>query len=151
MRFELKVNNAVHQIEASEDTPLLWILRDFIGLTGTKFGCGKGLCGACTVNLDGQAARSCLVTVANAAGKDVKTIESFAQSHPNLIQIWAARNVAQCGYCQPGQIVSAASLLDKNSSPSDAEIDTAMNGNICRCGAYGRIKSAIQEASRSSS
>lgn len=151
MRYKLKVNDAVHQIEASEDTPLLWIIRDFIGLTGTKFGCGKGLCGACTVTIDGQATRSCLIPVSSAVGRDVKTIESIAQSHSNLTRIWADRNVAQCGYCQAGQLVSAASLLDKNSSPSDSEIDAAMSGNICRCGAYGRIKSAIHEASRSSS
>ena len=151
MRFELKVNGEQVVVDAAQDTPLLWILRDHIGLTGTKYGCGRGLCGACTVTMDGQPTRSCLMPVSFVGDQEVQTIEAVADSHPDLVRIWSERNVAQCGYCQSGQLMSAAALLAENSDPSDAEIDSAMSGNICRCGAYSRIRAAIHEASGSSS
>jgi aerobic-type carbon monoxide dehydrogenase small subunit (CoxS/CutS family) len=132
--------------------PLLWVLRDVLNLTGTKFGCGMGLCGACTVHLDGAAVRSCSITMAAAAGKDVTTIEGLAPdgSHP-LQRAWIAEHVPQCGYCQAGQLMNAAALLARNPSPSDAEVDAAMAGNLCRCGTYLRIRQAIQRAAREAS
>ena len=147
MSIQINVNGKTVDVKAEADTPLLWVIRDEIGLTGTKFGCGAGLCGACTVQLDGVAIRSCLTPVSVAAGKKITTIESLSanNSHP-LQKAWIAHDVPQCGYCQSGQLMSAAALLKTNKNPSDADIDTAMSGNICRCGTYGRIKAAIHTA-----
>ncbi len=145
----LEVNGATHNVDVSSDMPLLWVLRETIGLTGTKFGCGLGQCGACTVHVDGVATRACLTTVSAVAGKKITTIEglSATASHP-LQTAWVAEQVPQCGYCQSGQIMTAAALLAKTPKPTDAQIDTAMTGNICRCGTYQRIHRAIQRASR---
>ncbi|CAN5208255.1 (2Fe-2S)-binding protein [soil metagenome] len=147
MTIRLNVNGKTIDVKAEGDTPLLWVIRDEIGLTGTKFGCGMALCGACTVHLDGAPVRSCQTPVSVAAGKNVATIESLSRnnSHP-LQKAWIAHDVPQCGYCQSGQLMSAAALLRDNHSPSDADIDAAMSGNICRCGTYGRIKAAIKTA-----
>lgn len=141
----LKINGVEHQIEADANMPLLWILRDLLAMTGTKFGCGKGLCGACTVHLNGQPVRSCLMTLSAAAGAEITTIEGLSVdgNHP-LQRAWVAHNVPQCGYCQSGQLMSAAALLSNNPAPSDAEIRDAMSGNICRCGTYPRIEAAIK-------
>ncbi|AQA20147.1 (2Fe-2S)-binding protein [Halioglobus japonicus] len=141
------LNGSEVQIDIEPDTPLLWVLRDELNFTGTKFGCGMGLCGACTVHLEGAAVRSCSLPISLAEGKAITTIEGLATKgdHP-LQQAWVAENVPQCGYCQSGQIMSAASLLASNPDPSDAEIDSAMSGNICRCGTYGRIRNAIKRA-----
>ena len=143
----LTVNGTSQRVDASPDTPLLWVLRDHLGLTGTKYGCGMALCGACTVHVDGQAVRSCVMPISAAAGKSVLTIEGLSRdgSHP-LQQAWIAEEVPQCGYCQSGQIMAAAVLLRENPRPSDADIDDAMSGNICRCGTYQRIRRAIQRA-----
>jgi aerobic-type carbon monoxide dehydrogenase small subunit (CoxS/CutS family) len=142
--IKLKVNGKEYSIRVLPDTPLLWALRDNLGLTGTKFGCGMALCGACTVHVDGEATRSCVTTVSAVVGKNITTIEGLSPdgSHP-VQKAWIADDVPQCGYCHPGQIMSAAALLAKNPSPSDAEIDAAMSGNICRCGTYQRIRRAI--------
>jgi isoquinoline 1-oxidoreductase alpha subunit len=145
MAHQLIINGETHEVDVADDTPLLWALRDTIGLTGTKYGCGKGLCGACTVHVGSTAVRSCQTTVASAAGKPVSTIESLRRRNPDLIAAWITHNVHQCGYCQSGQLMSAAALLSANPSPSDAEIDAAMSGNICRCGTYPRIRAAIKE------
>jgi isoquinoline 1-oxidoreductase alpha subunit len=141
------LNGKPQTVEVSPDTPLLWVLRDTLGLTGTKFGCGMALCGACTVHLDGQAIRSCVTTVSAVAGRKVVTIEGLSsdRSHP-LQRAWIEADVPQCGYCQSGQIMSAAALLAKKPHPSDADIDEAMTGNICRCGTYQRIRKAIHRA-----
>ena len=141
----LKVNNQEITVDAAPETPLLWVLRDHLGLTGTKFGCGMALCGACTVHIDGKAIRSCVTPIAAAAGRKLTTIEglSVGDVHP-LQKAWREINVAQCGYCQPGQIMQAASLLKDSPHPTDAEIDAAMSGNICRCGTYTRIRAAIK-------
>ena len=146
--MKLTINGQAHTLDVSPDTPLLWALRDHAGLTGTKFGCGKGLCGACTVHLDGNPIRSCSTPVSFAEGKSVTTIEGLAvdAAHP-VQQAWKDQNVPQCGYCQSGQIMSAAALLATNAAPTDAEIDAAMSGNICRCGTYTRIRKAIHNAS----
>ncbi len=145
----LKVNGKEHSVDVSPDTPLLWVLRDTLSLTGTKYGCGLGLCGACTVLLDGEASRSCVLPVSQAAGREVTTIEGLSASgdHP-LQQAWLAENVAQCGYCQPGQIMAAAALLVRKPHPTDADIDGAMSGDLCRCGTYQRIRRAIQRAAQ---
>ncbi|MCA8274393.1 (2Fe-2S)-binding protein [Burkholderia sp. AU30280] len=145
----LTVNGSEQHFDGNPDMPLLWYLRDVLGHTGTKFGCGMALCGACTVHLDGVAIRSCITPVAAASGKRVTTIEglSTALDHP-LQQAWQELNVAQCGYCQSGQIMQAASLLKTNPHPTDADIDDAMSGNICRCGTYTRIRAAIRLAVR---
>ena len=145
MPDSISVNGEIHSVDADEDTPLLWILRDHLQLTGTKFGCGQGFCGACTVHLDGVPARSCQTTLKSARDKTITTIEELGKQHPRLVAVWAERNVPQCGYCQAGQLMSAAALLEANPSPSDTDIDSAMSGNICRCGTYGRIRSAIHE------
>lgn len=147
MSTSLKINGKTMTVKAEPDTPLLWVIRDEIGLTGTKFGCGIAQCGACTVHLDGQPVRSCQTPLAAAAGKSVSTIESLSpnNSHP-LQKAWIAHDVPQCGYCQSGQLMSAAALLKTNKNPSDADIDAAMSGNICRCGTYQRIKAAIKTA-----
>jgi isoquinoline 1-oxidoreductase alpha subunit len=141
------VNGKRHQVDVDADTPLLWVLRENLGLTGTKFGCGIAQCGACTVHLDGQPIRSCVTQIAAAKGKRITTIEGLSPngSHP-LQQAWIAEEVPQCGYCQSGQIMSAAALLAAKPKPSDADIDTAMSGNICRCGTYQRIRRAIHRA-----
>ncbi|AFQ48530.1 (2Fe-2S)-binding protein [Burkholderia cepacia] len=145
----LTVNGSEQHFDGNPDMPLLWYLRDVVGHTGTKFGCGMALCGACTVHLDGVAIRACITPVAVAAGKRVTTIEGLSTdlTHP-LQQAWQELNVAQCGYCQSGQIMQAASLLKTNPHPSDADIDDAMSGNICRCGTYTRIRAAIRLAVR---
>ena len=146
--FRLKVNGQRHEVEVDESTPLLWVLRDHLNLVGTKFGCGLAQCGACTVHLDGNAARSCSTPVSVAADYKITTIEGLSENgdHP-VQQAWLEHDVPQCGYCQAGQIMSAAALLEQNSKPSDKEIEQAMNGNICRCGTYTRIKAAIKTAS----
>ena len=147
MAITMKVNGKTVNVKAEPDTPLLWVIRDEIGLTGTKFGCGMALCGACTVQLDGVPIRSCQTPVSAVAGKSVTTVESLSpnNSHP-LQKAWIAHDVPQCGYCQSGQLMSAAALLAKNKNPSDADIDAAMSGNICRCGTYPRIRAAIKSA-----
>jgi isoquinoline 1-oxidoreductase alpha subunit len=142
------VNGKAHKVEVAPDTPLLWVLRDTIGLTGTKYGCGIALCGACTVHVNGESVRSCTTPISEVAGKRVTTIEGLSRnsSHP-LQKAWVAEEVPQCGYCQSGQIMSAAALLAKNKNPSDTDIDKAMAGNVCRCGTYNRIRKAIATAS----
>jgi len=145
----LKVNGVQRSFDGDPDLPLLWYLRDVLGLTGTKFGCGMALCGACTVHLDGKAIRSCVTGVGKVAGKEITTIEAISKDglHP-VQQKWIEFNVPQCGYCQSGQIMSATALLENNAAPTDADIDGAMSGNICRCATYGRIRAAIHEAAR---
>ncbi|MDE1989931.1 MAG: (2Fe-2S)-binding protein [Betaproteobacteria bacterium] len=147
MTTQLTLNGKVFTVKSDRDTPLLWVIRDELGLTGTKFSCGEGLCGACTVHLDGEAVRSCQTTLSAATGKKVTTIEGLSRNgeHP-LQKAWVALEVAQCGYCQSGQIMSAAALLAKSPHPTDEEIDAAMNGNLCRCGTYNRIRAAIHRA-----
>jgi isoquinoline 1-oxidoreductase alpha subunit len=148
MPVKLNVNGKTVSVAADADTPLLWVLRDELGLTGTKFGCGMGLCGACTVHIDGAAMRSCATSVSDVAGKSVTTIEGLSANgtHP-LQRAWMAENVPQCGYCQAGQIMSAAALLKaKKGKLTDADIEDAMSGNLCRCGTYQRIRSAIHRA-----
>jgi aerobic-type carbon monoxide dehydrogenase small subunit (CoxS/CutS family) len=143
----LKVNGKEHAVEVSPDTPLLWVLRETIGLTGTKFGCGMAMCGACTVHLDGEAVRSCVTPVSRAAGKTVTTIEGLSPDGRHPLQLaWIAEDVPQCGYCQSGQIMAAAVLLRENPKPTDADIDDCMTGNICRCGTYQYIRRAIHRA-----
>jgi isoquinoline 1-oxidoreductase subunit alpha len=146
--IELQVNGAVHRIDADPDMPLLWALRDLIGLHGTKFGCGIGACGACTVHLDGQATRACITSVSDANGKQIVTIEGLGteQAEHPVQRVWKALNVPQCGYCQPGQMMQAAALLAQTPKPTDQQINDAMMGNICRCGTYQRIKAAIKTA-----
>ena len=147
MPISLTVNGEARALEVAPDMPLLWALRDHLQLTGTKFGCGMALCGACTVHIDGQATRSCVTPVASAAGKQITTIEGLATPAGRAVQsAWVGLDVPQCGYCQSGQIMSAAALLASNPKPSDAQIDAAMSGNICRCATYTRIRSAIHEA-----
>jgi len=143
----ITVNNKTLEIDAAPDTPLLWVLRDHLGMTGTKYGCGMALCGACTVHLDGIPARSCVVPLATLVGKSITTIEGLSQDKSEAVQrAWIELDVPQCGYCQSGQIMSAAALLKSNPAPSDADIDAAMAGNICRCGTYPRIRKAIHRA-----
>ena len=145
----LKINGAEQQYDGDPDMPLLWYLRDIAGLTGSKYGCGAGLCGACTVHQDGVAIRSCITPVRSVAGKEITTIEGLARNGDHALQkAWAALNVPQCGYCQSGQIMQAAALLKKKSKPSDKDIDDAMSGNICRCGTYQRIRAAIKTAAK---
>lgn len=144
----LNVNGHAHRVDADPETPLLWVLRDDIGLTGTKFGCGVAQCGACTVHVDGQTMRSCAVPAVSVAGRKVTTIEGLQSRAGKAVQkAWVDLDVAQCGYCQSGQIMSAAVLLEQNPKPSDADIDHAMSGNICRCATYVRIRAAIHVAS----
>jgi aerobic-type carbon monoxide dehydrogenase small subunit (CoxS/CutS family) len=143
----LTVNGTRHDVDVSPEMPLLWVLRETLGLTGTKFGCGLGQCGACTVHVDGAAVRSCLTAVADAEGKPITTIEGLAPTSTHRLQVaWVAEQVPQCGYCQSGQLMSAAALLARTPRPTDAEIDSAMAGNICRCGTYQRIRRAIHRA-----
>ncbi|MGP1993747.1 (2Fe-2S)-binding protein [Zobellia laminariae] len=142
--YQLTVNGKAHTVEASEDTPLLWVLRDHLNMVGTKFGCGIAQCGACTVHVDGNATRSCSLPVASVAGMSITTIEGLSEdgSHP-VQQAWKEVDVPQCGYCQAGQMMTASAFLAKNPSPTEEEIKDAMNGNICRCAAYNRIKKAV--------
>ena len=146
--MDLTVNGKTVQVDVPEDMPLLWVLRDVVGLTGTKFGCGIAACGACTVHLDGQATRSCVTPVSAVAGKRITTIEAIGETAAGrkIQDAWVALEVPQCGYCQSGQIMSASALLARNPDPNDADIDAAMSGNICRCGTYGRIRAAISQA-----
>lgn len=147
MSFSLNVNGASYDIDAEPETPLLWVLRDTIGLTGTKYGCGIAQCGACTVHVDGQAVKSCNVSAASVAGKTVTTIEGLSADATHPVQrAWVENTVPQCGYCQSGQIMSAAALLSTTPSPTDREIDAAMAGNLCRCGTYPAIRKAIHDA-----
>lgn len=145
--FNLTINGKKHQVDVAPETPVLWVLRDHVNLVGTKFGCGIGQCGACTIHIDGVATRSCSLPVSGAAEKKITTIEGLSEKsdHP-LQEAWIEHDVPQCGYCQAGQIMNAASLLKNNPNPTDTEIDAAMNGNICRCGTYVRIKAAIKTA-----
>lgn len=150
MRYELSVNGKSVQVEAAQETPLLWVLRDGLGLTGTKFGCGMGLCGACTVHVAGEAVRTCVTPVGAVLGKPITTVEGVGHDRVGLAvqQSWLALGVSQCGYCQAGQIMSAAALLRRSSYPTDEDIDAAMTGNICRCGTYPRIRAAIHRAAQ---
>lgn len=147
--YEINVNGVARQVEADPDTPILWVLRDHLNLVGTKYGCGIAACGACTIHLDGTAVRSCQLPVSSVADQNITTIEGLSQEgdHP-VQQAWLEHDVPQCGYCQAGQIMNAAALLESNPSPSDDDIDNAMNGNICRCGTYTRIKAAIKTAAK---
>ena len=146
MSKALRINGTTHEADLPDDVPLLWVLRDALGLTGTKYGCGVAACGACTVHIDGTAMRSCQVTLGKVNG-DITTIEGLADTDMAILQqSWIDHQVAQCGYCQSGQLMQAASLLTDNPTPSDAEIDAAMNGNLCRCGTYPRIRRAIHDA-----
>jgi isoquinoline 1-oxidoreductase alpha subunit len=145
----LRINGTDHQFDVDDDMPLLWAIREIAGLTGTKFGCGQALCGACTVHLDGVPVRSCQTLVADAAGAEITTIEGLGGKVAETVQtVWAAMDVPQCGYCQSGQIMSAVALLSDTPKPSDAEIDAAMSGNLCRCASYQRIRGAIHESAR---
>jgi isoquinoline 1-oxidoreductase alpha subunit len=146
--MRIRVNGKTHKVDVPGDMPLLWVLRDVIGLTGTKFGCGIAACGACTVHLDGRPIRSCATPVSTVARKQITTIEAIGESSSGrkIQDAWIALDVPQCGYCQSGQIMSAAALLAENPHPSDSDIDAAMSGNICRCGTYGRIRAAIKRA-----
>ena len=145
----LKVNGTTHNLDIDEETPLLWAIRDNVGLTGTKFGCGIAQCGACTVFVDGQAQRSCVTPVSAVAGSEITTIEGLAGKEAAAVQAaWTTRDVPQCGYCQSGQVMSAIALLKENKKPTDRDIDLAMNGNICRCATYVRIRAAIHDAAR---
>ena len=146
MNITFNVNGKNETVDVAPDTPLLWVLRDTLGLTGTKFGCGKALCGACTVPLNGMAIRSCQTPIGSVAGQKVTTIEGLGMN--KVQQAWIALDVPQCGYCQPGQMMSATALLMTNKNPSDADIDAAMSGNICRCGTYTRIRAAIKAAAK---
>ena len=147
MSLQLQVNGKTVNSNSDADTPLLWVLRDELGMTGTKFGCGSGLCGACTVHVNGDAVRSCQTQIGTAAGTKVSTIESLGTAGTHALQkAWVKHQVPQCGYCQSGQLMSAAALLSKNKNPSDADIDAAMAGNICRCGTYTRIRAAVKDA-----
>jgi isoquinoline 1-oxidoreductase subunit alpha len=149
--LQLKLNGKDVSVDAPDDMPLLWVLRDIIGITGTKFGCGVAQCGACTVHLDGQPMRSCSIPVSDAAGKAITTIEAIGETPAGAAvqKAWLRLEVVQCGYCQSGQIMSASALLASNKKPTDADIDAAMSGNICRCGTYVRIREAIKDAANS--
>jgi isoquinoline 1-oxidoreductase alpha subunit len=147
MSVNFNLNGKAVSAQAEPDTPLLWVIRDELGLTGTKFGCGAALCGACTVHVDGQPVRSCRTALDSVAGKKVQTVESLSANNTHPLQkAWIQHDVPQCGYCQSGQLMSAAALLKNNKNPSDADIDNAMAGNICRCGTYVRVRAAIKSA-----
>ena len=150
MTFPIKINGTTRNVDVDGDTPLLWVLRDVLGMTGTKFGCGMALCGACTVHVNGVAARSCITTVDSIGTSEITTIEAIGATPAGakIQKAWVDREVPQCGYCQSGQIMSASALLAKNARPSDADIDGAMSGNICRCGTYPRIRAAIKQAAK---
>lgn len=149
-KFTLNINGKEHQVDVDPDTPMLWVLRDHLRLVGTKFGCGVSVCGACTIHLDGEAVRSCQLPVSAVGDQPVTTIEGLSEKgdHP-LQKAWLEHDVSQCGYCQPGQIMTAAALLKKNPDPTEEEIEEAMYGNLCRCGTYTRIKAAIKTAAES--
>lgn len=149
MSIKLRVNGVERDVDVALDMPLLWVLRDVLGLTGTKYGCGQALCGACTIHVDGSAVRACVMPVRSAVGKDIVTIEGLSPdgSHP-LQKAWTELAVPQCGFCQAGQIMSAAALLSKTPKPTDAEIDQSLSGNLCRCGTYPRIRAAIQKVTK---
>ena len=151
MTIKIKVNGADHEVDVDGHMPLLWVLRDVLGMTGTKFGCGMALCGACTVHLDGRPIRSCITPVGSVANSAITTIEAIGETPAGakVQRAWLDLEVVQCGYCQPGQIMSASALLASNPNPTDADIDAAMSGNICRCGTYPRIRAAIKQASQS--
>ena len=147
--FALVVNGVTRSVETGPETPLLWVLRDHLGLTGTKYGCGMSLCGSCTVHLDGEPVRSCSTAVSSVGGRRITTIEGLSAGHGHPVQqAWIAEEVPQCGYCQPGMIMTAAALLAKNANPSDDDINAALAGHICRCGTYVRIRRAIHRAAR---
>jgi isoquinoline 1-oxidoreductase alpha subunit len=150
MAFTVNINGSPHSVDVDGDTPLLWVLRDVLGMTGTKFGCGVALCGACTVHIDGTATRSCITTIDSVGGSKVTTIEAIGATPAGakIQQAWLEHEVPQCGYCQSGQIMSASELLASNPHPTDADIDDAMSGNICRCGTYVRIREAIKLAAQ---
>jgi isoquinoline 1-oxidoreductase subunit alpha len=150
MGFNLNINGTAHAVDVEGDTPLLWVLRDVLGLTGTKFGCGMALCGACTVHVDGKPMRACTTPVEIVGDRTVTTIEAIGRTDigQRVQRAWVAKQVPQCGYCQSGQIMAATALLTATPRPSDADIDQAMSGNVCRCGTYGRIREAIKEAAR---
>ena len=152
MTFAIKVNGTTHDVDVDDDTPLLWVLRDVLGMTGTKFGCGAALCGACTVHVDGIATRSCITSIDSVGTSEITTIEALGATAAGarIQKAWLEREVVQCGYCQSGQIMSASALLSANPRPTDADIDEAMSGNICRCGTYPRIREAIKRAAQSS-
>ncbi len=147
MAISFNLNGSAVSVQSEPDTPLLWVIRDEIGLTGTKFGCGKAQCGSCTVHVNGSAVRACQTPVSSVSGKKVATVESLSadNSHP-LQKVWIKHQVPQCGYCQSGQLMSAAALLSKNKNPSDGDIDAAMAGNLCRCGTYNRVRAAVKDA-----
>lgn len=148
--FNLKINKKEYKVDVDPSTPMLWVLRDHLKLMGTKFGCGVAQCGACTIHLNGEAVRSCNTSVSEVGDQEITTIEGLSENGEHPVQkAWLEHDVAQCGYCQPGQIMSAVALLNSNPHPSDAEIDAAMEGNICRCGTYTRIKTAIKTAANS--
>jgi isoquinoline 1-oxidoreductase alpha subunit len=151
MTIAIKVNGQTHDVDVDDDTPLLWVLRDVLGMTGTKFGCGAALCGACTVHVDGVATRSCVTPIDSVGTSEITTIEAIGTTAvgARIQKAWLDREVVQCGYCQSGQIMSAAELLATNANPTDADIDDAMSGNICRCGTYVRIREAIKQAAAS--
>jgi len=151
MLFSININGERRRIDVDDDTPLLWVLRDVLGMTGTKFGCGAALCGACTVHIDGVATRSCITPIDSVGTSQVTTIETIGETPAGarIQKAWLDREVVQCGYCQSGQIMSATALLAQNPNPSDADIDDAMSGNICRCGTYPRIRAAIKLAAQS--
>jgi isoquinoline 1-oxidoreductase alpha subunit len=152
MTIKIKVNGADHEVDVDGDIPLLWVLRDVLGMTGTKFGCGMALCGACTVHMNGSPIRSCIFPVGSIGDSAITTIEAVGETPAGqkIQQAWLDLEVIQCGYCQPGQIMSAAALLASNPNPTDADIDAAMSGNICRCGTYVRIREAIKQAAEGS-
>ena len=151
MTIKIKVNGADHEVDVDGHMPLLWVLRDVLGMTGTKFGCGMALCGACTVHLDGRPIRSCITPAGSVGNSAITTIEAIGETPAGakVQKAWLDLEVVQCGYCQPGQIMSASALLASNPNPTDADIDAAMSGNICRCGTYPRIRAAIKQASQS--
>jgi isoquinoline 1-oxidoreductase alpha subunit len=147
--MKLDVNGTVHEVQASPDMPLLWVLRDLLGLTGTKFGCGMAMCGACTVHLDGKPVRACATPISAVGAQKIRTIEGLSPDGSHVVQrAWADADVVQCGYCQSGQIMAAVALLEQTPEPTDADIDAAMSGNVCRCATYVRIREAVHLASR---
>jgi isoquinoline 1-oxidoreductase subunit alpha len=148
--YNLSVNGKSHRVDVDPDTPMLWVIRDNLKMTGTKFGCGVGQCGACTIHIDGKAERSCMVSVADVGEQKITTIEGLSVNGDHPVQkAWLENDVSQCGYCQPGQVMTAAALLKSNPNPEDAEIELAMAGNICRCGTYKRIRDAIKSVAHS--
>jgi isoquinoline 1-oxidoreductase alpha subunit len=151
MAFTIKINGKTHSVDVDGDTPVLWVLRDVLGMTGTKFGCGRALCGACTIHIDGKPTRSCMTPIDSIGDSQITTIEAIGATPAGatIQKAWVDREVPQCGYCQSGQIMSAAALLAANPHPTDSDIDDAMSGNICRCGTYVRIREAIKQAAQS--